>query len=660
MDSKRRTAERETAARDTKLQNCSDNRSVRRDRKCDRYASTAMDVLEQARQNDCRNTDRDFDKEHERVYQFCLDNGATKRRNVLERAQSKLAACIRRGGGARVERCETYADGALTQIKKSQNNQCGNSGVLWRNTFKAQYKFCRKNNRRELRRANDRRSASIDRCVRRSDESRVMETGSVEVRQRSANRWNAVRFSKRFKNPVVIMGPVSFNGKDPAHARVRSVTSRGFEFRIEEFGKDGAHTRETLSYMVVEKGIHRFNGSVIEAGTITTGADMANREWSSVRLSHRWRKAPVVLAQTQTFKGSDPVNTRVKGVSRRTFEVSLSEQERDRNGHARETIAFVAISQGRHLIDGGRDSDVAVWSGRVSRANHKWRSVGFPRRFGGVPAVFARAQSSNGADAFDIRYRKLNSRGVEMRLQEEQSKDRETNHTNEVLGVVAMPFGSYWAESSRAVNDQVSRDQDRPRRPVVPVEPVGGSADLASCRDYSDRAVVQYNRARRNSCGFVGSNWHGNTNRHRRWCRRNGLRASNRFIVKHRNMISDCIDGVREEPRVKAGEWITLGCVKSSFKRDGDGITVGKSKGRFRALQLQTSRAKVKVYQVKVTFGNGKTQVMPFSGGLSKGHKTAPMDLTGRRRFIGSISLSSKSIFSFPPKEGRLCVLGQR
>ena len=99
MGGSRRAAERETEARRGQLRDCGDNRRVRRDTQCDRYASTAMDVLEQANANNCRTSNREWDKEHERVYEWCRDNGRSKRRDVLERAQTKLAACIRRGGG---------------------------------------------------------------------------------------------------------------------------------------------------------------------------------------------------------------------------------------------------------------------------------------------------------------------------------------------------------------------------------------------------------------------------------------------------------------------------------------------------------------------------------------------------------------------------------
>lgn len=535
MDTSRRNRIRETEIRADLLRQCRRDRPVR-NRRCDRYAATAMDILQQARENDCRSSDSGWDDDVERIYEWCMDTRPARRKAVMERAQAKLAACIRRGGGVRIERCENYAEEALAQIARARKNRCGFSGPLWRNSFRTQYQFCRKNNRRETRRAIKRRDASINRCIRRASEARVLETGRVDVRQRNPRQWHVVRFNKRFKDPVVIMGPVSFNGSDPAHARVRRVTPRGFEFRIEEFGKDGTHVRETLSYMVVEKGIHRLNGMTIEAGTILTGADLVKREWSPVRLFANWRERPVVLAQTQTFKGSDPVNTRVRNVTRRGFDVTLSEQESDRNGHTRELVAFVAMSQGRHRVENGPDESVMLWSGRVSRANDKWLNVRFPRRFvGEVPALFALAQSSNGADTFDIRYRALDQRRVQMRLQEEQSRDRETRHTNEVLGVVALPYGGYWATSSRPVEEQVADDG-----PVVPLPPVGSDIDLLNCRDYSERAVNQFRRARRNACGFAGQTWHGNEERHRRWCRRNGLGAASDVLERHRRQLRQC------------------------------------------------------------------------------------------------------------------------
>jgi PAN domain len=656
MDSSNRRRDKETEVRVEQLRQCNDDRRVR-NQACDRYASTAMELIEQAGKNDCRTSNGSWEKEHNRVYEWCLDNRPAKRRQVLQDAQAKLASCIRRGGGERVERCDTYAENALEQVSRANKNDCRTRGQTWSTSFKVHYKACRKLRRRELVKKTQLRTNYINRCIQRGSQARVMETGFVEVRQRNARQWHTVRLTKRFNNPVVIIGPVSANGGDPAHVRVRRVSRRGFEFRIEEFGDDGKHTRETLSYMVVEKGIHRFKGMVIEAGTILTGADLVNRQWSFVDLSNRWRKAPVVLAQTQTFKGPDAVVARIKGVTRRGFEVSLSEQESDRGGHARETIAFVAISQGRHQIEGSRSTNSNLWSGRISKANSRWLHLEFPRRFrGDLPALFATAQSSNGADSFDVRYRRLQERSVQLRLQEEQSKDRETNHTNEVLGVVALPYGNYWSISSSAIDDQVANDPVAP--PVVRDRPDGG---LLNCRDYSERAVNQFRRSRRLSCNFSGRNWHGDERRHLRWCRNNGLGAASDELKVHRTRLQRCARRAEgRRPPVKRGEWVLLGCEKAAFKRDTDVITVGRSKGRFSALQLRNTKVKVKIYEAKVTFQSGEQQVLPFSGTLVKNGASPSLDLTGNRRFVSSIRLVHKSKLLFPPREGRTCVFGQK
>ena len=575
MDSSSRRAKRETEARDADLLDCRDNvrERRRRDRACDRYASTAMDILEQAKANDCRSSNRDWDTEYERVYEWCLDNRPYKRRRTLENAQAKLAACMRRGGGPLDERCENYAERALAQVRRAKNNQCRVSGPTWANSFKTHYQLCRKRGRRVMRARNVQRANYIDRCIRRGSQAPVMETGFVEVRQRNKRQWHTVRFSKRFRDPVVIMGPVSFRGGDPAHARVRRVTSRGFEFRIEEFGKDGVHVRETLSYMVIEKGVHRFGDTVIEAGTILTGADLVNREWSMVDLSSRWRRIPVVLAQTQTFKGPDPVVARVKGVTRRNFQLSLSEQESDRRGHTRELVAFVAISQGRGSLEGEIDDRTPLWAGRVSRANDRWLRVRFPIRFTeDVPALFSVAQSSNGADTFDVRYRGLGEREVRLRLQEEQSRDRETNHTNEVLGVVVLPHGKYWATSSSRIEDQIADDPVAP-----PVPPVADDGSLTNCRDYAERAVDQYRRSIRNSCAFTGRTWHVNERRHLRWCRRNGLGAAADELQAHKVRLRRCLARVEEpvEPRGDDVDWQRVGGSLKHVSVGADGTVWG-------------------------------------------------------------------------------------
>ena len=105
--------------------------------------------------------------------------------------------------------------------------------------------------------------------------------------------------------------------------------------------------------------------------------------------------------------------------------------------------------------------------------------------------------------------------------------------------------------------------------------------------------------------------------------------------------------------------WLSLGCAKAALGRDNDVISVGRAKGRFRAIKFRVSRSKVKFYKVIVTFGNGRTQVLPGLGKLSKGRTSEVLDLKGNRRFISKITMRYKTIVGFPPREARVCVLGQ-
>jgi len=80
----------------------------------------------------------------------------------------------------------------------------------------------------------------------------LVEAGKVTWTQDSG--WKTVSLNSTFVNPIVVMSPVSANGGDPCHARVRNVTSSSFQFSVEEWDYlDGNHgADETLYYLVVE------------------------------------------------------------------------------------------------------------------------------------------------------------------------------------------------------------------------------------------------------------------------------------------------------------------------------------------------------------------------------------------------------------------------
>jgi hypothetical protein len=52
--------------------------------------------------------------------------------------------------------------------------------------------------------------------------------------------------------------------------------------------------------------------------------------------------------------------------------------------------------------------------------------------------LIADLQTYDGTDSAALRYRNLSSSAVDMRVEEEQSRDTETNHTTEVLGYLVV------------------------------------------------------------------------------------------------------------------------------------------------------------------------------------------------------------------------------
>jgi hypothetical protein len=105
--------------------------------------------------------------------------------------------------------------------------------------------------------------------------------GSHTIDQPNRDIWHTVSVNGTFNNPVVVMGPLSSNGGHPAVIRVRDVRRNSvghvtFKWQMQEWSYlDGPHTKETVSFMVVESGAHKLpDGSWVVAGKTN-----ANERW---------------------------------------------------------------------------------------------------------------------------------------------------------------------------------------------------------------------------------------------------------------------------------------------------------------------------------------------------------------------------------------------
>ena len=84
-------------------------------------------------------------------------------------------------------------------------------------------------------------------------------------------------------------------------------------------------------------------------------------------------------------------------------------------------------------------------------------------------------------------------------------------------------------------------------------------------------------------------------------------------------------------------EWSHLGDKHVDGKSDHDKISLGRSEGYFRQLQIRVADAPVSFNRVVVHFGNGTDEELTFREVINPGGSTRAMDLRGRRRIIKSV-----------------------
>ena len=97
--------------------------------------------------------------------------------------------------------------------------------------------------------------------------------------------------------------------------------------------------------------------------------------------------------------------------------------------------------------------------------------------------------------------------------------------------------------------------------------------------------------------------------------------------------------------------WIYLGEAHVDGAQDHDKIKVGRSDGRFRAIQLRVSGGAIEFERVLVHFGDGTQEDLAIRERIPSGGRTRAIDLPGERRVIESVELwYSKEKWEHRPK----------
>ena len=232
------------------------------------------------------------------------------------------------------------------------------------------------------------------------------EVGQVTTEQVDPEEWFTVELQNEYMAPVVVMGPLTHNDEAPAIARVRNVTPTSFEYQLDEGElQDGIHGSETVSYLVLEAGVHTIaDGRTVQAGITDVSSDSQR-----VAFNTDFDDVPVLLTQVGSVNEDETAAARILAVSEYGFDTRLQEEDASDNVHAAETVFWVALKEG------GSPGDNGIAAGRHTYASNETAIA-----LNGVYAVdspfFAAIQSTPDTIAVSLRQQTIEGSTVNVHL----------------------------------------------------------------------------------------------------------------------------------------------------------------------------------------------------------------------------------------------------
>jgi hypothetical protein len=167
-----------------------------------------------------------------------------------------------------------------------------------------------------------------------------------------------------------------------------------------------------------------------QAGSVTT--DQRVGEWHSIRFDVPIVDAVVVMGPV-SFNGHHAATTRVRNVTDDGFEFRIEEWNYLDGGHITETIGWLALSEGIHVLE----------SGQTVVAGTQQMGVDFERiEFGTTlddAIVLSEVTTFNGPDAVTTRTRDVDATGARLRMQEEEAQGW---HLDETVSWIAIETGT--------------------------------------------------------------------------------------------------------------------------------------------------------------------------------------------------------------------------
>ena len=171
---------------------------------------------------------------------------------------------------------------------------------------------------------------------------------------------------------------------------------------------------------------------------------------------------PVVIVGPATRNEVDMGVVRVSGVAGDRFNVQFQEYEYLDGAHASETVSYMVLEEGRHVLPDG-----TIWEvGTASVSGSGFSTVNFSQAFAGTPKLFVTSQTANELTPAVVRARNLSASSVQLRMREDEAT-RGTGHVAETVGYLlvysptdagSVQGNAYTTQSLNATHNAASLD----------------------------------------------------------------------------------------------------------------------------------------------------------------------------------------------------------
>ncbi len=260
----------------------------------------------------------------------------------------------------------------------------------------------------------------------------AFEAATVTLTQESKTAWKSIIFEEPFvETPIVVAGPLSFNGSDPATLRIRNVTTEGFQVQLKEWDyRDGTHVEESFSYLAVPPGELNIEGIPAVSGRIAS----VGQRTQKYRFSTPFPNPPILLFQVEASDSSPALVVRPRLITEEGFELRIQAEEKNQSRLTPRPVHFVAFSPGKYLQSNGQSVAIGNTGDKVT---HSWFGLQFAAPYP-EPVLLAHMQTTDGGNTAGLRQRRLTDSGVQFKVEEERSLDEEVNHINEEVGYIVI------------------------------------------------------------------------------------------------------------------------------------------------------------------------------------------------------------------------------